>query len=84
MSRLLFWIAFIVLVVMAVRSKLREASPRPTSSPRQPPRRPQAPQVESEPMTSCGQCGIYFPASEAVHAGGHDYCCAAHAGQASH
>jgi uncharacterized protein len=81
MSRLLFWIAFIVLVVMAVRSKLREASPRPPA--RRSARRSSAPQVESEPMACCGQCGMYFPASESVPAGGRDYCCAAHASQAS-
>jgi uncharacterized protein len=82
MSRLLFWIAFIVLVVMAVRSKLRESAAR--QAPRQPQRPSPAPQVQAEPMTSCSQCGMYFPASEAVRSGGHDYCCAAHAGQASH
>lgn len=81
MSRLLFWIGFIVLVVMAVRSKLREAAPRQTPGPA---RRPPPPQVESEPMASCAHCGLYFPASESVRAAGRDYCCAAHAGQASH
>ncbi|MGZ5202394.1 MAG: PP0621 family protein [Telluria sp.] len=79
MSRLLFWIAFIVLVVMAVRSKLREAAPR--QAPRPSPRPSPAPQVEAEPMACCGQCGVYFPASESVRAGGRDYCCAAHASQ---
>ena len=82
MSRLLFWIGFFVLVVMAVRSKLRAAAPPQASRPSARPA--QAPQVEAEPMTSCGKCGMYFPASEAVRSGGHDYCCAAHAGQASH
>jgi uncharacterized protein len=81
MSRLLFWIAFIVLVVMAVRSKLREAAPRQARGPS--PRPPAAPQVESEPMACCGQCGVYFPASESVRTAGHDYCCADHASQAS-
>jgi uncharacterized protein len=30
-------------------------------------------------MTSCAHCGLYFPASEAVHEGGRDYCSQAHA-----
>jgi uncharacterized protein len=30
-------------------------------------------------MTNCAHCGIYFPASEAVRAGGNDYCSPAHA-----
>lgn len=82
MSRLLFWIGFIVLVVMAVRSKLREAAPRQAPGPA---RRPTpAPQVEAERMASCAQCGLHFPASESVRASGRDYCCAAHASQASH
>jgi len=34
-------------------------------------------------MTSCAQCGIYFPASESVREGGRDYCSQAHARQAA-
>jgi uncharacterized protein len=77
MSRLLFWIALIILVVMAVRAKLREATAM-----RQPPRRtanPAAPAVEQgESMACCAHCGLYFPVSEAVSADGRDYCCPAH------
>jgi uncharacterized protein len=74
MSRLLFWIALIVLVVMALRSKLRGAAPR-QSGPlqRDLPDRPPA-----ETMACCAHCGVYFPASEAVRADGQDYCCPAH------
>lgn len=32
-----------------------------------------------EQMVSCAQCGIYFPASEAVFRGGKVYCCEDHA-----
>jgi uncharacterized protein len=73
MSRLLFWLALAVLVVMAIRSKLRASGIKP------PPARPgprQAPTIES--MTSCAHCGVYFPSSEAVRADGLDYCCPAH------
>jgi uncharacterized protein len=74
MTRLLFWIALAVLVIMAIRHKLRAAAARP-----QAPQRPSAPvQLPSEPMASCAHCGIYFPASEAVVADGRAYCCPAH------
>jgi len=36
-------------------------------------------QDESEAMACCAHCGIYFPSSEAVRAGGRDYCSPAHA-----
>ncbi len=73
MSRLLFWLALAVLVVMAIRSKLRASGIRPP-----PPSRPapQPPAVES--MACCAHCGVYFPASEAVRADGLDYCSPAH------
>jgi uncharacterized protein len=73
MSRLLFWLALAVLVVMAIRSKLRASGikPPPASRPQ-----PQAPAVES--MACCAHCGVYFPASEAVRADGLDYCSPAH------
>jgi uncharacterized protein len=89
MTRLLFWIALIILVVMAVRNKLRGVL-----EPRQPGTQAGGPQPggpaaargrvrdESERMSCCAQCGLYFPASEAVSAGGREYCCAAHAHQA--
>lgn len=89
MTRLLFWIALIILVVMAVRSKLRAAvaargfdphagrgGASPAGGTHVQPR-----VEESERMTSCAHCGLYFPASEAVHQGGQDYCCEAHARQ---
>jgi len=93
MTRLLFWIALIILVVMAVRSKVRAAMAARGHGPVPGPgpggmgaghaagnayRR-----VEdaSEPMSRCASCGVYFPASETVRAGGHDYCSPAHAHQ---
>jgi uncharacterized protein len=88
MTRLLFWIALIILVVMAVRSKLRAAvaargfdphAGQGAGAPTGGPARAQARVAESERMTNCAHCGIYFPASEAVHEGGHDYCSQAHA-----
>jgi uncharacterized protein len=76
-SRIVFWILLIGLVVMAVRAKLkalqrdaRDAAPPPAQRP--------APVAEIESMTQCAHCGIHFPASEAVHADGHDYCSPGH------
>lgn len=91
MTRLLFWIALIILVVMAVRNKLRGVlEPRPPGAQAGGPQ-PGAQagakararvRDESERMSCCAQCGLYFPSSEAVGAGGREYCCAAHAHQA--
>jgi uncharacterized protein len=94
MTRLIFWIALIILVVMAIRNKLRAVTaPRsPVPGPgQQPGVQPgaqagaqayrQRVQDQSERMSCCARCGVYFPASEAVSAGGREYCCAAHAAQ---
>lgn len=88
MTRLLFWIALVILVVAAVRSKLRAAMTR-AQGPAAGPVHPSAGgsgdaawrQVEdkSEPMACCARCGIYFPSSEAVRSGGREYCSPAHA-----
>jgi uncharacterized protein len=90
MTRLIFWIALVILVVMAIRNKLRAVT-----APRSPVPGPgqqagaqagaqayrQRVQDQSERMSCCARCGVYFPASEAVSAGGREYCCAAHAAQ---
>ena len=80
--RILFWIALLVLVVMAVRSKLRALAPKPDAAARgqeggggdgggEAGR-------EGEAMACCAHCHVYFPASEAVRADGEAYCSAAH------
>lgn len=94
MSRLLFWIALAVLVVAAIRSKLRQAVKRhqqpPDQQPVQPPggaqgaasqaARARAEAVaNAETMLCCAHCGVYYPASENVAVAGRDYCSAAHA-----
>jgi uncharacterized protein len=83
MTRILFWVALAVLVLMAVRSKLRRAQQN-LQQPVQPPRQPAAPaRAESLPdaevMLCCAQCGVYYPASETVQAKGRDFCSQAHA-----
>ena len=78
MTRALFWLALIILIVFAVRSKMRKLhrgqgdNVGSASGPRQ--------LDQGEPMACCAHCHLYFPASEAVHAGALDYCCAAHVG----
>lgn len=94
MTRLLFWIALVILVVMAVRSKLRAAMARAQGSATESASGPAAAAAgadakawrrvedKSEPMLCCAHCGIYFPSSEAVRADGRDYCGTAHAREA--
>lgn len=78
MTRLLFWIALIVLIVMAIRSKLRAmAAPKPGPDTRPGPHQRGA-DAPVEAMACCAHCGVYFPASEAVRAEGLDYCSPAH------
>ena len=73
MTRLLFWIALIVLIVMAVRAKLRAMTPKDTGA-----QRGAAEPAQVESMAQCAHCGLHFPASEAVRADGLDYCSPAH------
>lgn len=92
MSRIIFWLALVFLVIFAIRSKIREAQKRHQQQFRQqqPPQQP-APSPSSqarsrsqaandaEVMLQCAHCGIFYPASETVQANGRDYCSAAHA-----
>jgi len=72
MLRLLFWLALGILVVFAIRTKLRAmTAPEGEAQPGPPGR-------EGETMACCAHCHLYFPASEAVHADGLDYCSPAH------
>ena len=92
MSRIIFWLALVFLVIFAIRSKIREAQKRHQQQFRQPPPQQQAPQAQArqapsrsqaandaEVMLQCAHCGIFYPASETVQANGRDYCSAAHA-----
>ena len=74
MSRILFWIALVILVVVAIRSKLRSMSVPPPDAQADPIKE----LAEGEPMACCAHCHVYFPASESVRADGLDYCSPAH------
>jgi uncharacterized protein len=73
MMRILFWVALIILVVAAARSKLRSLTPKDGGHGRR-----ARPGPDGEAMACCAHCHVYFPASEAVTAGGLDYCSPAH------
>jgi len=92
MTRLIFWIALVILVVWAVRAKVR-AMMAPYREGAMPGAAPGAADSTSgagpawrrrvrgdaESMSCCAACGIYFPSSEAVRVDGRDYCSTAHA-----
>jgi uncharacterized protein len=85
MTRILFWLALALLVYFAIRSKLKQSQRRQQQEQRQQweqqqQQRASARQVAPpEAMLCCAHCGVYFPASENVPAGGRDYCSPAHA-----
>jgi len=84
MTRILFWLALVFLVVFAIRSKIRGLQQRAQQQQRQQPH-PFTPPgrvaelPDAELMLCCAHCGVYYPASENVQARGHDYCSHAHA-----
>lgn len=71
--RVLFWLVLAVLVVLAVRSKVRSMQHGDGASGAPPEKL-----GEGEPMACCAHCHVYFPASEAVQADGLVYCSPAH------
>ncbi|MFL6659730.1 MAG: PP0621 family protein [Massilia sp.] len=74
MIRLLFWVALAVLVLMALRSKVRGMAAPPSQAPHH----PDSASEQRETMVACAHCHLYFPASESVRADGLDYCSPAH------
>jgi uncharacterized protein len=82
MTRVLFWLALALLIYFAFRSKQKQAQRRAEQAmqrQRAAQQQQQQQQVASEAMLCCAHCGVYFPASENVPAGGRDYCSPAHA-----
>lgn len=92
MSRILFWVGLICLVVFAIRSKIRGAQQRQEQKFREAQQQAQqqggtgyraraaeAAVIEAETMLACAHCGVFFPASEAVRFDGAIYCSKAHA-----
>lgn len=76
MTRILFWVALICLVIAAIRVKLKSAS---AAAPPQRAAEPQPAPGKGEAMLCCAHCGVYYPASETVQVEGRDFCSPAHA-----
>ena len=72
MTRALFWIALLILVIFAVRSKIGKLNKGQSQA--------TAALEEGEPMACCAHCGMYFPKDEALRKGELDYCSPAHLG----
>src|SRR5690606_27093188 len=77
MSKLLFWVAIILVGLLAMRLMARHAAakrPGKSATPRRPGR-----SKRIEPMVQCAHCGVHLPATEAYRASGQDWCSAEHA-----
>lgn len=77
MMRLLFWLALAVLVIFAIRAKVRSVAAQARADGEAQARGARR-EIAAESMTSCAHCGLHFPVSEAVQADGRDYCSPAH------
>ena len=78
--KLLLWFAIAIAVVWLMRSNRSNASPRSVR-----PAGADAAPMAVESMLQCRQCGVYFPASEAVRDSmGEAYCCDAHRASRMH
>jgi uncharacterized protein len=75
--KLLVWLLFLGLVIAALYAKLSMARGR-TAQPNQ--HRP-VNNAGAETMMRCDHCGLYFPASEAIHRNNSVYCCEEHCGK---
>ncbi len=73
MTRILFWLGLLVLVLLALRSKVRSMRARTDA------RGQAATLPPAEAMCCCAHCGIHFPASEAIRANDREFCSPAHA-----
>ncbi|MCG2583416.1 PP0621 family protein [Massilia sp. TS11] len=82
MSRLIFWIVLVLVVLYAIRVKLKgEQRAVPPAQPDPGRASGFATRGAIEDMACCAHCGVYFPVSEQVEADGRVYCSAAHARQ---
>lgn len=87
--RILIWLGLALLVILALRKKVRTGLTPPNGA------NPAAPGSTThnhvnranlgagESMVCCAYCAIYVPLSESVHHAGKSYCCSAHAQQSA-
>ena len=73
MGKLIFWV--VVLAIGFAIYRLVQIMNRKSERARAELPDPEAPR---EDVMQCEHCGVYFPASEAVRAGGRIFCSAAH------
>lgn len=72
MSRLIFFIAVMVVVYLLLKSYRSRISGESA------PGRTEPPPARAEDMVRCVQCGVHLPRSESIMAGGNFYCCEEH------
>ena len=78
--RVLIWLGFILLVIVAIRKSIRIAmskNNRATTATHQAP----ATEKPMETMVCCAHCQVYIPASEAIIKDEMSYCSVEHAQQ---
>ena len=81
--KLLVWLALLLLIVLAVRSKVRGLRKAFDKTGQTGTRQGQAPQLgPAENMVACARCQLYLPASEALFSDTHGerqyFCCQEH------
>lgn len=93
--RILIWLGLALLVILALRKKVRTGLTPPNGTNRAAPgstgdnhtnhanRTNRANLGPGESMVCCAYCAIYVPLSESVHHAGKSYCCSAHARQSA-
>lgn len=75
MSKILFWVAVILVVLLVMRLLARHSAAsksRAQSTPRKGRKR-------FEAMVQCAHCGVHLPSSDAVHSHGNTWCSHEHA-----
>lgn len=77
MSKILFWVGVILVLLLVSRLLGRAAARRREGS--QPRQSRHAPPRRSQAMVQCAHCGVHLPASEAVRTQGLAWCSAEHA-----
>lgn len=76
MSKILFWVGIILVVLVVMRILGRHAAARHRRS-IQPKKRNASNRYQA--MTQCAHCGVHLPASDALHYDGKTWCSQEHA-----
>jgi len=76
MSKILFWLAIILVALLVMRLLARHSAS--THRKQSQPARKKGPK-RVEAMVQCAHCGLHLPASDAVHSHGNTWCSHEHA-----